>query len=313
MVTRRTLLAGIGAGAVGLALRRPAAAEERYPSRPIEFVVPWGAGGGADQTARKLAALLEPRLGVSLPVVNVPGGTGVTGLTRMLSAAPDGYTMAVVTADTTGLLAIAEQRWRFSDLLPLAMATQQRSAILAREGGRIGSWEEIASEAKRRELKVAINGLGSPEELAVNFFRRQGFQFTAVPYQRPGERYAAVLGDHADLLYEQTGDVRSFIESGQLRPVLVLGQRRSEELPDVPAGVEVGVDLVLDQYRAVMVRSSTDPERVRVLADALRAAAATPEYAQYLRELWADPSSYLGPEETRRYIEADIEALRRLV
>jgi tripartite-type tricarboxylate transporter receptor subunit TctC len=313
MVTRRTLLAGIGAGAAGLAFCRPSAAQERYPSRPIEFVVPWGAGGGADQTARKLAALLEPRLGVSLPVVNVPGGTGVTGLTRMLSAAPDGYTMAIVTADTTGLLAIAPQRWQFSDLAPLAMATQQRSGIFVREGGRFGSWEEIASEAKRRELKVAINGLGSPEELAVNFFRRQGFRFTAVPYQRPGERYAAVLGDHADLLYEQAGDIRSFIESGQLRPVLILGQRRSEELPDVPVGVEVGVDLVLDQYRAIMVRSSTDPERVRLLAEELRAATATPEYAQYLRELWADPSSYLGPEEATRYIQADIEALRRLV
>src|SRR3990172_3958317 len=76
------------------------AAQEKYPSRPIEFIVPWGPGGGADQLARKMAALLEPELKISLPVVNVPGATGSTGMTKMLAAANDGHSISIFIADT---------------------------------------------------------------------------------------------------------------------------------------------------------------------------------------------------------------------
>src|SRR4051794_25445677 len=83
----------------------PAYAQDKYPSRPIEFVVPWGPGGGADQVARKLAQLLEPELKVSIPVINVPGATGQTGHAKMMSANADGYTLEVMTGDTFGTLA----------------------------------------------------------------------------------------------------------------------------------------------------------------------------------------------------------------
>src|SRR6185312_16786836 len=82
-----------------------ALAQERYPSRPIEFIVPWGPGGGADQVARKLGQLLEPELKVSLPVINVAGATGQTGHAKLLAANADGYTIEVMTGDTFALLA----------------------------------------------------------------------------------------------------------------------------------------------------------------------------------------------------------------
>src|SRR5688572_17242223 len=77
----------------------PAAAQEKYPSRPIEFIVPWGPGGGADQLARKLAPGLEKELKVSLPVINVAGATGQTGLNKMLTQPNDGYSVSVFIAD----------------------------------------------------------------------------------------------------------------------------------------------------------------------------------------------------------------------
>jgi tripartite-type tricarboxylate transporter receptor subunit TctC len=88
-------------------------AQEKYPSRPIEFIVPWGPGGGADQVARKSSQLMEKDLGVSLPVINVPGATGQTGLTKMLTSAPDGYTISVMTGDTFGLLTDSATKWKF--------------------------------------------------------------------------------------------------------------------------------------------------------------------------------------------------------
>ena len=86
-------------------------AQEKYPSRPIEFIVPWGPGGGADQVARKSSQLMEKDLKVSLPVINVPGATGQTGLNKMLTAQPYGYTISVMTGDTFGLLTDASTKW----------------------------------------------------------------------------------------------------------------------------------------------------------------------------------------------------------
>src|SRR5262245_66626196 len=82
------------------ALGSPAVAQEKYPSRPVDFIVPWGTGGGADSMARQIASLTQPVLGVALPIANVPGASGNTGLAQVLAGKPDGYTIAVDIADT---------------------------------------------------------------------------------------------------------------------------------------------------------------------------------------------------------------------
>jgi tripartite-type tricarboxylate transporter receptor subunit TctC len=275
--------------------------------------VPWGPGGGSDQTARKLAQILEPKLGVSLPIVNLPGGSGLTGLNKILAGPSDGYSIVLMSADTVGLLALTKQRWSLADVTPIAMLTQQRSALFVREGGPLKNWADIDAASKAGDLKVAISSLGSPEEAAVNFFKRRGHRFTAVPYQRPGERYAALLGGHADLLFEQAGDIKSFVESRQIRPALILADKPSEDFEGVPASRQVGVDFVLDQYRGLMVKAGTDAAIVKVLTDAVREAVETPEYKTYLREIWADAGSYLGPDEARRYMDEDLDSLRKAV
>jgi len=97
---RRLLLASCAAVCALAWLPSTAWSQDRFPSRPVEIVVPWGAGGGADQLARRLSKLMEPDLKVAIPVVNVPGATGNTGMTKMLNAAPDDHTTAELNDDT---------------------------------------------------------------------------------------------------------------------------------------------------------------------------------------------------------------------
>ncbi|MEO9135386.1 MAG: hypothetical protein ABI316_02145 [Casimicrobiaceae bacterium] len=110
-----------------------ALAQDQYPSRPIEFIVPWGPGGGADQVARKLGQLLEPELKVSLPVINVPGATGQTGHAKLLAANADGYTMEVMTGDTFALLADPNAKLKVADIIPLGVVIQQASGFFVAE------------------------------------------------------------------------------------------------------------------------------------------------------------------------------------
>src|SRR5687767_15946505 len=97
---RSLLLAGSA-----LALSPRIAFAQAYPSRPVEFIVPWGPGGGADQLARRVSKLIEPGLKVSMPILNVPGATGNTGMAKLLSSPPDGHSIARFIGDTLGTLA----------------------------------------------------------------------------------------------------------------------------------------------------------------------------------------------------------------
>ncbi|MFL5112901.1 MAG: tripartite tricarboxylate transporter substrate-binding protein, partial [Microvirga sp.] len=196
--SRRMALAAAVAVALSGVDPRTAMAQE-FPSRPIEFIVPWGPGGGADQVARKLAKLMEPRLKVSMPVINVPGATGQTGLTKMLTAPADGYSISVFIGDTFALQAGAPApKWTMQDIEPLGVVIQQASAFLVQESGRFKDWTDLEKAARTERLRVGVTGFGSNDDLTVNFFARKGLKFFSVPFPKPGERYSAVLGGHAE-------------------------------------------------------------------------------------------------------------------
>jgi len=164
--------------------------------------------------ARKLAKLMEPKLKVSMPVVNVPGATGQTGLTKMLTASADGYAISVFIGDTFALQASpTPPKWTMADIAPLGVVIQQPSAFLAAEGGRFKSWADLEKAAKTETLRVGVTGFGSNDDLTVNYLAGKGLKFVSVPFPKPGERYSAVLGGHAEVLYEQIGDVRNFVDN----------------------------------------------------------------------------------------------------
>ena len=299
------------ASVVGLAAFA-AAAQEPYPSRPIEFIVPWGPGGGADQVARKSGKMMEDDLKVSFPVVNVPGATGNTGMTKLLAAQPDGYSISIMTWDTYALLATnPATRWSLKDIIPVALMIKQPSAFMTATNSNLKTWADVEREAKTRSLKVAVTGFGSPDDITVNYFVARGRKLIAVPFANPGERYTAVLGNHADLLYEQLGDVRSFLDSKQIQPVIIFSDKRYAVFPDVPASKELGFDITLPQRRAVIMKAGTDPAKVKVISDALAKVAASPEYKTYLKEQYATDDSYFAAADAAKIMEEDLAQMKR--
>jgi tripartite-type tricarboxylate transporter receptor subunit TctC len=310
---RAVLLGAAVAGAMALAVPAAAVAQE-FPSRPIEFVVPWGPGGGADQVARKLASLMEPKLKVSMPVVNVPGATGQTGLTKMLTAPADGYSVSVFIGDTFALQAGSPPpKWTMSEVVPLGVVIQQPSAFLIAEGGKFKSWADVEKAAKTETIRVAMLGFGSADDLTINYYvKKKGLKLVAVPFSKPGERYAAILGGHADILYEQIGDVRNFVDNKQMKPVLVFANKRDENFKDVPTSVEVGDKVTLPQFRSIVVRAGTDPKIVKALSDALAVAAKDPDYVKYLADQYADPASFIPADKARSFLDGELTAMRAL-
>jgi tripartite-type tricarboxylate transporter receptor subunit TctC len=285
--------------------------QERYPSRPIEFVVPWGPGGGADQLARKIAPALEKALKVSLPVINVAGATGQTGLNKMLTSAPDGYSISVFIADTLAVQLDAATKWKLQDIQPAAIMIQQPSAFFVAENSPLKTWKDVEAEAKKRPLKVGVTGFGSADDITVIYLANKGLKMQSVPFPKPAERYTAILGGHADLLYEQLGDVKSFLDGKQMRPILILASSRFAAFKDVPAVKEVGHDIVINQFRAVVLKAGTDAARVKTISDALAQAAASDDYKAWLKEQYADEKSFIPVSGAVEFMKQELDVMRK--
>jgi len=309
---KRALLALLAALAAAPA---PAPAQEKYPARPIEFIVPWGPGGGADQVARKVGSLLEADLKVSFPVLNVPGASGNTGMAKLLAGASDGHAMSIFIADTYAQIATASPRWKPSDYIPLGIMIRQPSGFMVRTDGPYKSWKDLVQAAKANpgKIKVGVTGFGTLDDMTVNYFASKGIKMTSVPYAKPGERYAAVLGGHADVLYEQAGDIRAMIDGGKLKPVIFFHTDRIYDVfPDVPASKELGFDIYLPQFRSIIVRAGTDPKKVKVLADAIEKAANDPEYYAYLKQQWALRDSVIPAKDAQKFMDGELAAMKKV-
>ncbi|HXZ53332.1 MAG TPA: tripartite tricarboxylate transporter substrate binding protein [Burkholderiales bacterium] len=311
MENRKRLLAGVLAGGLALAATA-AAAQDHYPSRPVETIVPWGPGGGADQLARLTSKLIEPMLKTSFPVINVPGATGATGMTKLLSGEADGYSMAVYIADTNALLAGHSPRWKLGDLQPIAVMMQVPSFLFVAENSPIKDWAQFEkmARAKPATLKVATLGFGSVDDMTLGVLAANGIKVVEVPYAKPSERYVSVIGGHVDALYEQAGDVRQFIINKQIRPIIIFGKQRLAAFPDVPCSYELGYKVALPQFRSFVVKAGTPVDRVKALSDAMAKVAADPEYKKFLTEQFADAHSFIPASGADAYFKGQLADMK---
>ncbi|MDX2290228.1 MAG: tripartite tricarboxylate transporter substrate binding protein [Hyphomicrobiaceae bacterium] len=304
------------AAVLGLALALPltATAQDKFPSRAVEFIVPWGPGGGADQLARLVGKLAEPQLGQGMPVVNVPGGTGATGMAKLLAAPADGYSLAVYIADSHALLAGTAPRWTLKDITPVAVMIQGPSFIFVPADSRFKTWADFEKEAKEKPgtLKVATLGFGSVDDFSLKSLDGKGVKVVQVPFAKPAERYVSILGGHADALYEQAGDVGQFIANKQMRPLMIFGTARHPAFPDTPTSKELGYDVALPQFRALVVRSGTPEANVTALSDTLGKVAATADFKKFLEDQYADPNSFIPADKAAAYLEAQLKEMQAL-
>ena len=290
-------------------------AQEKYPSRPIDFICAWGPGGGADAMARQLGSLSQPLLGVALPVSNVPGAAGNTGMTQILNAKPDGYTIATYIQDTLMTIPMGLARHKVDDFEWITRTQVADSFLFVKADSPHRTIQELLKHAQANpgKLRVAATGFGTVDDVSVRFLEKKGYKMTTVPYPKPGERYAAALGGHAEVLYEQAGDVLQYLKAGQLKPLVIFAEKRHPAFADVPTTKELGIDVTLPQFRGVVARKGTPPERLQAMADAFRRAMDTPQWKKFAEEWYFAPDSYMGPDRFGKWVAGEVDTLDRLV
>ena len=288
-----------------------ALAQGRYPDRPIDFICDWGPGGGADQMARMLGSLAEKLLNVPLPVTNVPGASGNTGLAKVVGSRADGYTISVFTGITLATWSMGMATYKIDNFEWIVRTQSVPSYLFVKADSPLKTAKDFLDAARSRELKIATAGYGTLDDLAVRFFASKGFKVLNVPFSKPGERYAAPLGGHVDLMYEEAGDVRKFLDANQIRPLLVFDKKRNPAFPDVPSSFELGYPIAFFNWRGIVAKRGTPPDRVTVLSEAFRKAMNTAQWKEFCRQEDCQADSYLEAGDFRRWVSAEFEELQK--
>ncbi len=283
-----------------------ASAQEKYPSRPVEVVVTFGPGGGADGMGRKMSQLLEKQLGVPFPVSNVGGASGNAGLTKVLSSAPDGYTVGTLIALTVSSWASGLGTAKPQDFTIVAVTQDSPSMMFVPMDSPFKSYQDMLDFAKANpgKLKIATSGYGTQDDITIKYFGAKGYKMTNVPFAKPAERYASPIGHHTDAIYEEPGDVAPFLAGKQIRPLVVFADERHPAFKDTPTSKELGFQISdLPNFRTIAVSAKTPADKVKVLADAINTVLDGADWKKYCADSYTCASRRYTPDEAQVYVK----------
>jgi tripartite-type tricarboxylate transporter receptor subunit TctC len=283
---KRQLVAGIALMMFGAAALAQGA---KFPSRPIDMIVNFGPGGGADGLGRNVAKQMESAIGVPVPVANVAGASGNAGLSKVLSSTPDGYTIGTMTGLTIAAWISGLGNMKVGDFAVISVSQSSPSMLFAPQGSKIQSYKQLLEMAKATpgKIRVATAGYGTLDDVAIKYLATKGAAMTNVPFAKPGERYASPLGGHSELLFEEPGDVVSFLESKQYLPLVVFGAKRHPNFPSVPASSEFGHDIDLPNWRGIVASAKVPAPIVAQLDQAVQKALESAEWKAFCAQTYS--------------------------
>lgn len=280
-----------------------AAAQAKYPSRPITFICPWGAGGGTDRVARMLAVLLEKDLGQPVTVVNRTGGGGAVGHTAGATAAPDGYNITIITIELIMMHWMGLAKITHSDYKPVGLVNVDPAGVNVKADAPWRNVKELLDHAKANpgKLKATGTGKGGIWDLArAGMLKAAGIPVDAIPWV-PSEGAAPGLQELVaggiQVVTCSLPEARSMIEAKKARALAIMADKRAEIFPDVPTLKEQGVNFVMGTWRGVGVPKDTPDDIVKVLEKSLEKVVASAEFKDFMQKngfgiLWKPSTEY---------------------
>jgi len=308
------VLAGVGigllvaAGAVG--------AQQKYPVRPIRLVVPFAPGGGTDIMARSISQKLSESLGQTVVVDNRAGGGGTIGTETVVRAAPDGYTMIIVSGSFAANAAVYKLPYdSVNDIAPIALVGETGNAIVLPLSVPIKSIKELIASDRNAPgtLNYASTGTGGFTHLITELFNQlAGTKLTHVPYKGTGPALNDLLGGQIQVLFGSLPSTVPLIKQNRIRGIGVTTAKRSNAIPDIPAIAEV-----VPGYEAVLWYGFWGPKQlpksiVTLWNTEIRKALKQPDMRQRLANEGLEPSDS-PPERFSEVVRRDVAKWQKVV
>jgi tripartite-type tricarboxylate transporter receptor subunit TctC len=292
-----------------------AVSAQSYPTRDVTFIVPWNAGGSNDVAARALDPLLREQ-GIKIIIENVVGATGVIGMKRVASAAPDGYTIGMGTSSTLALIAQNKaQQLNNGQFTHIARVSTDPLMLLVSAKSEPKSLEDFLARMKANAGKVSI---GTPGNYNLNHIfasmtsRAAGADYVNVPYTGGSKVVADLLGQHVEAGVLKPSETLGQIQEGLLKPLGVFANERLEMFPDVPTFKEKGHDVfpygpVVQM--AYVVAPANLPADVRTkLTTAFRNAIQDPRFKEFAKK-----NAFLVDDMTGDNLAKEVDAVAKAI
>ena len=306
-------LARFMVGLVGIVLATASTAAD-FPSGPIEFVIPFGAGGGADIEGRLLAKEMSNVLGVSVTPVNKPGAGGAITYTYIVNAKPDGYTVAWNSTSVLTTTNLGNTDFDYDAMDHIGRVEFQPQPFVVKAEAPWQTFNDFVADCKENPntYKVANSGTGSATHVAaIALMNASSCHVIHLPKGIKG-RNASVLSGEADAMVAPLTGAIKLTKAGKLRILVVPTAERNAVIPDVPTAHELGYDAELDLFRGLSVPPGTPSAVKGVLASAMRQAAQSDAFMA-LAEKKGFTVSPLGPEEFSSYLSQEDAKVKEIL
>jgi tripartite-type tricarboxylate transporter receptor subunit TctC len=314
---RRNILA---ATAVVLAASlAPALAQDKWPSKPITYIVPFGAGGTTDVLARLVTQKAGPALGATFVIENKPGAGGSTGSDIVAKAAPDGYTIQGGTISSHAINVSLYSKLPYDpvrNFQPITLIGSMPNILVVRADSPYKTVQDViaAAKAKPGSINYASSGNGTSQHLSGVFFEQlTGGKLVHVPYKSSAESLNALLaGQGADIIFENLAPALPHIKAGKLRALGVTSEQRSSTVPDVPAIAEILPGFGIVSWQAIFAPAGVPKPIVDRLSTEMIKAVQDPEVKAKLVAQGIEPGG-MSPAELAAFQKAEIEKWARVI
>ncbi|WP_176222272.1 Bug family tripartite tricarboxylate transporter substrate binding protein [Tuberibacillus sp. Marseille-P3662] len=265
--------------------------ESEYPTKDIKIIVHTSPGGPTDTMTRKLAKAAEPILGQDIVIENKPGGSGAAQMAALKSADSEGYTLASITPTHIGAWNnTLKEQFGPEDFSFVTRVQIDPYVLVVNADSEFKTLQDLVDYMKENPGETKVGGygaVGSGHNVAYNIFAEAaGVEGEWVNYESTGDAVTALLGNHIDVANSNPGKVSQYVDSGKLRVLGVLGNKRLESMPDVPTYKEAGVPVKVEwsQFRGIYTNKDVPKEVLNTLSKAFKKAMHTESFEKYMKD-----------------------------
>ena len=270
---------------------------DSYPSKPINFIVPYGAGGGADARSRQIAQKMSVILKQPIIVDNKPGAGGNIGTEYIARATPDGYTIGMGNFAPLAVNKTLFGNLRYdpeTDLTPIVLIEKGPLVLVVNPNSPYKTVQDIvtAAKAKPGSLTFSSGGIGGSHQLSAELFQQNaGIEMIHVPYKSGSAGLTDLMAGNVTMMFDQMYSAMTSIKADKLRPIAITSKKRSPLLPDVPSFSEVGYPKVIVLNWQGLIAPKGTP---KAIIDKLNAAANEALKDPQLRDLMLSQGNEIG-------------------
>jgi tripartite-type tricarboxylate transporter receptor subunit TctC len=310
------LVSWIGGLLLGSNILAVTAQSAPYPTRNVEIIVAYGAGGSTDFVARAVAQKLQEEMGEPFVVLNRPGASGTIGLIQAMRATPDGYTLFVGYTSECAVVPQISNNAKYSvvnDFDPIAITGVVPAVLIVSKNVKANNLKDFINEMRANPGKYTYGGsIGSPPHIMGAWMNKiMGLDVRHVPYRGGAQGVTDVIGGHLDMFYGGVAVAKPAIDSGLVKAIAVTGETRSSALPNVPTFKEAGVpEFDLASWTVMLAPKGTPADIVALLKKDTMLALDDPATRALLAKQGVEPSA---TQDVRAFLESEQSKFGRAV